>query len=135
MLFYIWGEVMGDNISEAFGERIKKARKAKKMSQTDLAEAVGYKDKSMVSKIEKGKIDVPVSKVFDIADALGADPFYLLLAKDAPELMTTNISVKTEVDKEEFEKLHRFYHAYLLADDKTKSVIDMLLDYKENIDK
>lgn len=42
---------------------IKKRRKELGMSQTDLALAIGYKDKSIISRIESGKVkDIPLTK-------------------------------------------------------------------------
>ena len=42
---------------------IKKKRKELGMSQTDLALAIGYTDKSIISRIENGKVrDIPLTK-------------------------------------------------------------------------
>lgn len=42
---------------------IKKRRKELGMSQTDLALAIGYTDKSIISRIENGKVkDIPLTK-------------------------------------------------------------------------
>lgn len=60
------------------GERIKTLRKAAKMSQTELAKKVGLKDKSSISKIEKGQGDLPESKIKQFSAALGVTPSELL---------------------------------------------------------
>lgn len=59
-------------------ERIRKTRKAKGFTQTDLAEKSGYADKSMIARIENGQIDIALSKLENIADALNVDPAYLM---------------------------------------------------------
>lgn len=63
---------------EELGERVKTARLKKSMSQTRLAEIVGYKDKTAISKIEYGKMDIPQSKLVAIAEALDVSVSYLL---------------------------------------------------------
>lgn len=60
------------------GDRIKQLREAKKMSQDELAQAVGYKSRSTVGKIELGKMDITQSSVVAIAKALGTTPGYLM---------------------------------------------------------
>ena len=62
---------------EAMGLRIKSLREEKKMSQTTLAELVGYKDKTAIAKVEAGKVDLPQSKISAFAKALGTTTSYL----------------------------------------------------------
>lgn len=59
-------------------ERIKKTRKEKGMTQTELAEKSGYADKSMIARIENGQIDLALSKLDSIANALNVESSYLL---------------------------------------------------------
>ncbi len=59
-------------------ERIRETRKSKGMTQTDLALKCGYADKSMISRIENGKVDIFLSNLEKIADALKVDPAYLM---------------------------------------------------------
>lgn len=49
-------------------EKIKSLRKSHGWSQTELARRVGYTDRSMISKIEKGSVDIPRSQVIKFAD-------------------------------------------------------------------
>lgn len=49
-------------------ENIKTLRLANKWSQTELAGYVGYSDKSMISKIEKGVIDLSQSQIKKFAE-------------------------------------------------------------------
>ena len=44
-------------------ENIKKRRIELGYSQTKLAELMGYSDKTMISKLEKGTVDLNISKV------------------------------------------------------------------------
>lgn len=57
---------------------IKKRRESLGMSQTKLAELSGYADKTMISKIENGNIDLAQSKIVAIANALKTTPRALM---------------------------------------------------------
>lgn len=50
---------------------IKTRRKQLKMTQDDLAKRAGYTDRSSISRIEKGEIDLPQSKIELFAQILG----------------------------------------------------------------
>ena len=63
------------------GQRIKEIRKLRKISQTELAEKLGYfcqdgktGSKSSISKIEKGIVNITASKVVEIAHVLDVSP-------------------------------------------------------------
>lgn len=53
------------------GDRIRVQRETLNMSQDELAVRCGYKDRSSITNIEKGRKDAPASKMLIIADALG----------------------------------------------------------------
>ena len=57
---------------------IKERRNRLNLTQTDLANKLGYADKSMIAKIEKGQIDLPQSKIFAFAKALDTTPSALM---------------------------------------------------------
>lgn len=60
------------------GERIKKLREEKGISQTDLAIKIG-ESKQTLYKYETGKItNIPSDKIELIADILGCSPAYLM---------------------------------------------------------
>lgn len=48
------------------------------MTQSELAEKLGYADKSMIAKIEKGLVDLPQSKILAFAKALSISPGELM---------------------------------------------------------
>lgn len=68
---------LGDNIMTIY-DRIKSLRISQKMSQTDLALKLGYKDGSMITKIESGKVDISQKKIIAFAKALNTTPGYLM---------------------------------------------------------
>ena len=59
-------------------KNIKRRRQQLKMTQTDLALKMGYADKSMIAKIEKGNVDLPQSKILAFADVLETTPGELM---------------------------------------------------------
>ena len=74
-------------------DRIKQLRISLGMSQDELARALGYKDRSMVTKIEGGKVDISQKKIVAFANALNTTPRYLMdgdesREKELDELLT-----------------------------------------------
>ena len=59
-------------------KNIKRRRQQLKMTQTDLALKMGYADKSMIAKIEKGNVDLPQSKILAFAHVLETTPGELM---------------------------------------------------------
>lgn len=55
-------------------KNIRDRRIALNMTQAELAQKMGYADKSMIAKIEKGQVDLPQSKIVAFAKALGVLP-------------------------------------------------------------
>ena len=63
---------------EELYKRIKKRRTDLGMSQEELARRAGYTSRSTIARIEHGEINLPQSKVIDIAQALRVTPSYLM---------------------------------------------------------
>ena len=59
-------------------ENIKRLREALGLSQGELAQLVGYKDRSSVAKIEAGLVDISQSKIAAFAEALYVTPAALM---------------------------------------------------------
>ena len=59
-------------------DRIRQLRIKAGMSQDELAHAMGYKDRSMITKIESGKVDISQKKIFKFAEVLNTSPAYLM---------------------------------------------------------
>lgn len=55
------------------GTRIKALREERNMSQAQLAIKTGYTDRTSISKIESGKIDISQAKLSVFAQALGTN--------------------------------------------------------------
>lgn len=66
-------------------KNIKNRRLELDMSQQTLAEKVGYSGKSMISKVEKGEVDLSTTMIKKFADALNTTSSDLLGWDGAPE--------------------------------------------------
>ena len=75
------------------GTRIRNRRELLKMSQEMLAQAVGYKSRTSIHKIECGQTDLPQSKIMEIAKALNTTPEYLMGWVPTPEKPLTKDEV------------------------------------------
>ena len=70
-------------------DRIRQLRIANGLTQDELARAVGYSDKSMMGHIELGKVDLSLTKVAAIAQALHTTPKELLFPSNNVSTMET----------------------------------------------
>jgi len=66
-----------DQLAKAVGERIRHRRKARGLSQDNLALLSGI-DRSYVGRIERGEVNITVEKLYLIARVLACDPATLL---------------------------------------------------------
>ena len=82
------------------GERIKALREAKNLSQSELAEMVGYKDRTAIAKIESGERELRQSKILPFAKALDTDPLYILgIPKDEESASPEHDALEAKVTK------------------------------------
>lgn len=59
-------------------QNIRKYRVEKGYTQSELAKKMGYADKSAISKIENGKVDLPQSQILKFSEVLDVDPGVLV---------------------------------------------------------
>ena len=80
--------------------RLHLRRKELGLSQEELAQRMGYRSKSSITKLEKGINDLPQSKVEELAAALETTPAYLLgLDAKKPVILCGDLNVAhTEMD-------------------------------------
>ena len=92
------------------GERVKELRTKKGLTQQDLAELLGYKTKSSVAHIEKGR-DIPRAMVVKLAQILDTTPAYLMGWEEQKESTPTEndrsavIKRINDLPDDQFEKL------------------------------
>lgn len=86
------------------GSRIKARRTALGWSQRELAEKIGYKNHSVVARIEAGSVDLPQSRIGQFAQVLGVTPGFLLglvteeESKKTDQLAKLVLRMKNDID-------------------------------------
>ena len=73
------------------GDRVRARRIEKGMTQSELAQRLGYKSKSSVAHIENGR-DIPRAMIVELSEILDTTPGYLMGWNDEqtrPETITT----------------------------------------------
>lgn len=111
VIFYTYKK-RGDEMSDIYS-RIKTRRIELNMTQNDLAEKLGYKEKSIISKIENGKSDIPQSKLEAFAEALdttvqylmGYDPEGSMMQRTAARIADFKEQLKNATDETEIADL------------------------------
>ncbi|MBO5409468.1 MAG: helix-turn-helix transcriptional regulator [Clostridia bacterium] len=78
-----------------FGKRVKAVRKQMKMTQIELAEAIGKKE-ATIRKYENGSIEAPWNVIEDIASVLGVSPFDLTVDI---EKLRSDVKLIEEIEK------------------------------------
>ena len=115
-------------MSETMYERIKRLRKERRMTQSDLAERTGYADKSMIARIESGSVVLSEKKIPIFAKALGVSSIYLFIgdSEDGPptDVFTSPTAADIALSSEEEELVIR----YRAADEGIRSSVRKLLD-------
>lgn len=111
-------------------ENIKKNRLQLRMSQKELAKRTGYTDRSMITKIEKGRVDLPLSKIILFADVLQTTPIELMGLSD-DDLMeeSTIYHSKNSFTPDEI----RMLEVYHKSSPETQQIIRLLLAKEQGI--
>nr|WP_297401759.1 helix-turn-helix transcriptional regulator [uncultured Marinobacter sp.] len=70
-----------EKIRVEFGKNLRSIRRARGLSQEQLAYSAGV-DRSYLGKVERGKVNLTIEKLYALADTLGCSPKDLI-----PELV------------------------------------------------
>ena len=115
-------------------ENIRALRKARGWSQQQLAERVGYGDRSSIAKIEAGKVDLPRSKIAEFAKVFDVTPAYLMGYSEETDALLVSIAEDNKSGRTAaVEELRRTYgtehsiHSTYSCDDNKRAT---LLYYK-----
>lgn len=110
------------------GDRIRKAREARNLTQEELANIMGYVSKTSISKVETSKNDITLKNIEKYAKALGVSITYLMGME-----MDYSFSYTQQKPKKATEKLPKGYNE-LDSQNKSKvnDYIKTLLFYQEN---
>ena len=109
---------------DKIGERIKETRTKRGLSQEELAKRTGFKDKSSISKIEKGTRRPQVEDLKKIAEVLGVHVDWLV----------NGIEIESTQYKDLDEKSHLFDYVSRLYGSSAAEAVDLfskLDDYQK----
>ena len=110
-------------------ERIRYLREKLDMSQQELAAKIGYKDKSAISKVERGERDINQSLIVKYANALGTTPAYLMGWSESEK---TNSPSELELSEGEKMLLDLFRQ---IPEDQQKAFLEMGRIYASSLKK
>jgi len=87
---------------------IKRLRKLYNMSQQELAEAVGYRGKSMIAQVENGRVNLSASMISKFAEVFHVSEIELMGEEDTDaEERLINAYIKNAQDQEFLELYHQ----------------------------
>jgi len=110
-----------------FGERLRKIRKEKKISQQKLAEKLGYKTNSYIAEVEKGKFIPSQEKLKKIAKALGIS--FSQMKALLVESKLEELGIKEKALQELFKDIPRLPKA------EKRKIVEAYLKVKEKLKK
>lgn len=93
-----------------FGENVKKYRILRGMTQAELAEKLGYKNKASIGKIENGNNEVLISMAIKIAKALGVDVMDLMHKKDTADEYAEYLPYLADASEETLRTIRYMLH-------------------------
>ena len=104
-------------------ENIRKLRLEKSMSQQELARLTGYTDRSSIAKIEKGEVDLTLSKIELFAKALGVKPGELM----GWEAEYSNFSLNPigKLTSEDVGLVEAYHNAHECRQEAVRTLLDM----------
>lgn len=97
-----------ENRANTMGARIKAAREEASMSQSDLAEALGFQSATAVSLIENGERGVSAALLSRIADVLHRDMAHFLGQEEKPVDIKFALRADKDLSKEDKAAILRF---------------------------
>lgn len=107
-------------------ENIRNLRIENKWTQEELAKKMGYTDRSMIAKIEAGKVDLSQSKILEFAKIFNVDPGDLMGWED-PAFLVQLSSGETAL-LEVYRKDRNFHDMV----DRLLAYSDLLKEKKDN---
>lgn len=119
-------------LNKTVGENIKNRRKELGMTQQELADLVGYTNRSTIARIEKGDVDLNESRLIKIAEALNTTAHNLLGWEKKEKKI--NLSILTEEEKKDVENLINMTNIMFMSGNKELSENDRNTIIKAYID-
>lgn len=105
---------------EILGKKIEMLRKAKGLTQEELAKKSGFSGRAAINNIEKAHSGINVGRLPDLARALGVDPLVLFDSDKQPDFTLDGVLI---------EKIRRLDK---LEQKQIEAMIDVILQNREN---
>ena len=105
---------------EILGKKIETLRKAKGLTQEELAKKAGFSGRAAINNIEKAHSGINVGRLPDLARALGVDPLVLFDSDKQPDFTLDGVLI---------EKIRRLDK---LEQKQIEAMIDVILQNREN---
>lgn len=105
---------------EILGKKVEALRKAKGMTQEELAQKAGFSGRAAINNIEKAHSGINVGRLPDLARALGVDPLVLFDHDKQPDYT---------IDGALVEKIRRLDK---LEQKQIEAIVDVILKNREN---
>jgi transcriptional regulator with XRE-family HTH domain len=116
----------------ALYKNIKNRREELGLTKVELANRVGY-ERSMITKVEQGKVDLTQSKIVAFAEALHTTPAHLMGWEDEEMISTLTKAAEDAVLTAQIAKdedLKRIIKMFIaLPEDKKKTIRQIVEDY------
>ena len=109
------------------GERIKKRRIELGLTQSELAERMGYSSRAAICTVEKNKEDLTTARIRKYADALETTPAYLMGWTASPDIQVDNSQSTKALDNNIVERATKLYDLYLQAPPEIQAAVETLL--------
>lgn len=100
-------------------DNIRNLRKQRQWTQEELAAKMGYTDRSMIAKIESGKVDLAQSKIIEFAKVFGVE---------AGDLMGP-----VDVTSDELQKLNRYKELIDCFERAPHNIQDSVMDILKSV--
>lgn len=110
-------------------DRIKDKRMELNMTQKELSEKIGTKDRSSISKIESRGNDISMKDIIRIAEALGVTPKYLLGWEDDSDEMEQTSQGLCSLSEQEQQAAVELYQKYKSAIPEIQEAVERLLTF------
>ena len=107
------------------GERIRRRREELGLTQTELAERMGYKSRAAICTVEKDKEDLTTTRIRRFAEALQTTPAYLMGWEDSIAEYVDNTYITQAMPANE--KYLDIIQAYSQASPEIQKAVELLL--------
>lgn len=103
-------------------ENIRELRKLNHWTQEELAVRMGYTDRSMIAKIESGKVDISQSKIMEFARIFNVEPGDLMGWEDSEVYITT-----LQEERDSIAKAKELYKMYENVSPEVQQAVELML--------